>query len=270
MIESPPARAARPGPQAPIRRSRGASFRPGRWVQVAVCLAGLACWPSAAAAQWYIGTFTGGNVTHAATVILDQPGRDRLLEFENVHFAARPLESPQYYGARLGYFFDAGRFGLELEFLHVKVIGLTDRLVTVTGREAGVPVNAQMRMDAIIQRHAMTHGLNFLMANVAWRRALGGTSGSAPVTLVLRAGAGPVVPGVDSVVDHVSVQEYQYAGLGGQLAAGLDIRLRGPLSATVEYKFTGTRPIIDLACGTSRMTALTHHVAAGFALGFSR
>lgn len=246
------------------------SRRSRRWLRVAVCAAGLVCWPSAAAAQWYVGSFTGGNVTHAATVTLDQPGRDRFLDFEDVQFAARPLESPQYYGARLGYFFGGSRFGLEVEFLHIKVIGLTDRVVTVAGRDAGLPVSAQLRMDSIIQRHAMTHGLNFLMANIAWRRPLGGSSGTGPVTLVLRAGAGPVVPGVDSVVDHVSVQEYQYAGLGGQMAAGLDVRLRGWLSATVEYKFTGTRPIVDLACGTSRMTALTHHVAAGFAVGFSR
>jgi hypothetical protein len=226
--------------------------------------------PATARAQWYVGTFTGGNVTQASTVTIDQPAFNRLLDFQDVAFDARPLESPQYYGARLGRLVGTGRFGVEVEFLHVKAIARTDHIVRVVGRDLGVPIDGNLRMDQWVQRHGMTHGLNFLFANVVWRVPIAATSSSAPAAIVLRAGAGPVVPGVDSVVDHVSVQEYQYAGLGGQLSAGVDIRLRGRLSATVEYKFTGTRPVLDINEGTGAVTALTHHVAAGFAFGFSR
>jgi hypothetical protein len=226
--------------------------------------------PAPAAAQWYVATYTGGNVTVPATVIIDQPAYGRHLEFEDVRFAARPLESPQYYGARIGRLFGARRrFGFELEFLHVKAIGLTDRDVRVRGIDGGAAIDGTMRMDAIVQRHAMSHGLNFWLANVVWRRPFGGAAGARP-SLVLRAGAGPVVPGVDSVVGHVPVEGYQYAGLGAHLAAGIDLRLTGRLSAVIEYKFTAARPVLDIDRGTGRMTALTHHVAAGVGFGFSR
>lgn len=223
--------------------------------------------PVPAGAQWYVGTFTGGNLTQDADVTLDQPALDRRLVFEDVTFEAKPFESPQYYGARLGHLL-TDRFGLEVEFLHIKAVARTDRVVRVTGVDAGTPIDATRRMNEIVQRHGMSHGLNFLFANAVWRQPLGAPGG--PLTLVLRAGAGPVVPGVDSVVDFQSVQDYQYAGLGAQVAAGVDVRVRGRFSVIAEYKFTGTRPVLDVHRGTGRMTALTHHVAAGFAFGFSR
>jgi hypothetical protein len=233
------------------------------WLALAIAL------PAPAAAQWYLGSFTGGNATGPATVTVDQPGIGRHLDFHDVTFEARPLESPQYYGLRIGRHLGA-RFGIEVEFLHIKVISQTDRTVLVTGLEGGVVVNTSQPMNRIVQHHAMTHGLNFWMANLVWRRPLRGAAVARPVTLVLRAGAGPVVPGVDSIVDGVSVQEYQFAGFGGQLAAGLDVQVFRRWSATVEYKFTRSRPVLDITGGTARMTAVSHHVAAGFAFAFAR
>ncbi len=230
-------------------------------------LAALAASP--AEAQWYVGTFTGANRTLAATVTVDQPAIGRRLEFHDVTFEARPLESPQYYGLRIGRHLGA-RLGVEAEFLHIKVFSQTDRSVFTTGTDAGVAVSASRRMDQIVQRHNLTHGLNFWLANLVWRRPIGDAARARPVTLVLRAGGGFVMPGVDSVVDHISVQEYQVAGAGGQLAAGLDVKAHRRLSLTVEYKLTRARPVIDIRNGTARMTALSHHVAAGFAIGFVR
>jgi hypothetical protein len=224
--------------------------------------------PVPAQAQWFVGSFTGGNVTRPATVTLDQPDQGRRLEFEGVRFEARPMQSPQYYGFRMGRLF-GDRVGVEFEFLHIKVISKTGDLLRVSGVVAGSPVETTVPMDVVIQRHAMTHGLNFFLANLVWRTPLG-RGARAPAALVLRGGAGPVMPGVDSVVDHVSTQGYQYAGWGGHASAGLDLRLRGRLSATVEYKLTAARPEVDVAGGTAGMTALSHHVAAGFAFGFAR
>ncbi|MEZ5318811.1 MAG: hypothetical protein R2752_15535 [Vicinamibacterales bacterium] len=225
--------------------------------------------PGRADAQWYVASFTGANVTRPSTVTLDQPSIQRHLDFHDVTFAAKPLESPQYYGARIGYAIGRG-FAIEGEFLHIKVISETGRTVHVTGVNGGVPVDARFRMDAIVQHHAMTHGLNFWLANLVWRHALAVRTAGRPVALVLRAGAGPVRPGVDSIVDHASVQEYQFAGVGGQVAAGLDVPIYKWLSAMLEYKLTRARPVLDIDRGTGRMTALTHHFAAGFAFGFSR
>jgi hypothetical protein len=226
---------------------------------------------SPAEAQWYVATFTGGNVTRAATVTVDQPNQGRLLDFHDLTFDARPLESPPYYGARLGHLWRSGQLGLEVEFLHAKAIGRTDRIVRVTGLEAGLPIDATLQMDTIVQRHSMTHGLNFLFANLVWRRPLGAVAGAFDrAALMFRAGAGPVVPGVDSVIDSISVQDYQLAGLGLHAAAGVDVRIRGRLRAMLEYKLTRARPSIDVFGGTTATTTLTHHVAVGFGFQVTR
>jgi hypothetical protein len=227
-------------------------------------LAALLAMPPAADAQWYVASFTGGNVTRPATVTLDQPGQPRHLEFHDVRFEARPLQSPQYYGARIGRKLGR-RLGVEFEFLHLKVLARTGDTVRVSGAVAGAAVETTLPMDLVVQRHAMTHGLNFFLGNVLWRTPL-----SRRADVVLRGGAGPVMPGVDSVVDHLSTQGYQYGGWGAHAAAGLDFRIRGPLSATLEYKLTAARPKVDVAGGSAWMTAVSHHVAAGIAIGFAR
>jgi hypothetical protein len=47
----------------------------------------------------------------------------------------------------------------------------------------------------------------------------------------------------------------QWAGLGVHGAAGLNIRLAGPVSALAEYKLTYAKPEITIGGGTGRMTA---------------
>ena len=236
--------------------------------RIGVCCASLLVVGARAEAQWYLTTLTGTNATRSSTVTLDQPGIGRHLDFQGVTFEARPMQSPQYYGLRIGRHLSP-RFGVEVEFLHIKVFALTDRTVRVTGVNAAGTVDVEMPMNQIVQRHNTTHGLNYWMANLAWRRPLRAPDAARPVTLILRAGAGPVMPGVDVVIDHTSVQGYQFSGFGGQLSAGLDVRVRRWLSITAEYKFTRTRPELEISGGTTRMTALSHHLAAGFALGFN-
>ena len=52
--------------------------------------------------------------------------RSVAIDFLDVEFAARPFASPQYYGVRIGRTVgERRRFGLELEFIHLKVIGKT-------------------------------------------------------------------------------------------------------------------------------------------------
>ena len=240
-----------------------------RAARIGIACAGVLMWGGRADAQWYVTSFTGANATRPATVTLDQPAIGRHLDFQDVTFEARPMQSPQYYGLRIGRHLGA-RFGVEVEFLHIKVIAHTERIVHVTGLVADGAVDTQMPMNQIVQRHNTTHGLNYWMANLAWRRPLRAPYVRRPVTLILRAGAGPVMPGVDAVVDHVSVQGYQFSGFGGQLSAGLDVHVRRWFSLTAEYKLTRTRPELEISGGTTRMTALSHHVAAGFALGFGQ
>ncbi|MEO7189681.1 MAG: hypothetical protein ABI051_01345 [Vicinamibacterales bacterium] len=223
--------------------------------------------PTEARAQFYADAYLGGNRTLRANVSVDQPERGTGLTFHDVTFSARPLASPQYYGVRLGRLFGQSRhYGAEIEFIHLKVISNTDETVRVTGQLEGAPIDETLRMDTLVQRYAMTHGLNFLLLNAVARRPIGDTR----VALIGRAGAGPTYPHAESRIGEVPREQYEYAGVGVHVAAGTDIRLRRALSASIEYKCTAARPRISVVEGRGRMHAVTHQIAIGLAFGLSR
>jgi hypothetical protein len=154
-----------------------------------------------------------------------------------------------------------------VEFLHIKVYARTEDDVRVRGMVGGGAIDATLPMNAFVHRYNHTHGLNFLFANLVWRRPIGDAA-DRRAALTLRGGAGPVRPGRDVVMPGLSVQGYQFAGAGAQIGAGLDIRLTDWLWAMVEYKFTHASPELDLtAGGRGRMTADTHNVAVGVTIG---
>jgi hypothetical protein len=222
--------------------------------------------PLTADAQWYAGIYLGASHTHSARVEIAQPDLGRALSFENVAFDGEPFKSPQYYGYRVGRLFgDGRRFGVEFEFIHLKVIARTDRAYTVTGPSAA-DVGAPVAMNAVVQRYAMTHGLNFAVVNLVSRVPMGG----GPVTVVLRSGLGPTIPHAESTVEGDEREQYEPGGLGAHVAAGIEVGTWRRVSATGEYKFTFVRPEIDIPHGTGRTTAATHQVAFGLAFALGR
>lgn len=209
--------------------------------------------PARASAQWYAGVYTGANTTSPADVTVKGDGYD--ITFPDVSFEAKSFTSPQYYGWRLGRFFDEGRrFGLELEFIHLKVIAKPEDL------------------GPAVTRYQMTHGLNFLVLNLTNRIPLGRSAYGEPrVALITRAGAGITLPHAETTILGAAREQYEYAGPGAHAAVGLDVRLKGRLSLVSEYKLTYAKPQITTAHnGTGRTTAMSHHVAVGFAFGLSR
>jgi hypothetical protein len=223
--------------------------------------------PSSADAQWFGAAYLGGNYTHPADVTVAQPARDTALTIRDVQFDARPLESPQYYGLRIGRMLGGSRrYGLEVEFIHLKVIGRTEERYRMTGAWNGAAIDETRRMDDLVQRYSMTHGLNYLLINGVARRELG----DGRLAVIGRIGAGPTYPHAESTIDHASREQYELAGFGGHFSAGVDVRLRGRLSVMAEYKLTASRPEISVADGTGRVRAVSHHVAAGLAYGLTR
>lgn len=221
--------------------------------QVLLVVGAISLVPGVASAQWYAGVYLGADSTRPADVRVKGDGYD--ITYPKVSFESQPFTSPQYYGWRLGRFLDESRrLGVELEFIHQKVIARPEEL----GPE--------------VTRYQMTHGLNFLVVNVTNRRPFGRTAyGEAPYAFITRAGAGITLPHAETTIFGVSQEQYEYAGLGAHLAAGFDIRLKGRLSLVTEYKLTYARPTITTAHnGTGRMTALSHHAAIGFAFGLAR
>jgi len=222
--------------------------------------------PSPVAAQWYVQGYFGGNHTQSADVHIRQPSTSVDLIYRKVPFEGRPFETPPYYGYRVGRWFRGGRFGAEFEFLHLKVYAVTDTSVAVSGQAGGVTVAGMQTMSATVERYSMSHGLNFLLGNVVSRVPFG-DRGSA---FVVRGGLGPTLPHGESVVFGVSQEQYDWAGVGVQTAAALDLHVAGRLSAVFEYKLSYARPTISIPSGTGRMSALTHQGTVGFGLALGR
>jgi hypothetical protein len=219
--------------------------------------------PHQAEAQWYAGVYLGANHTHSSSVTIEQPSLGRSFTFDEVDFDGRPFESPQYYGWRVGRLLGAARrLGLELEFIHLKVIGRTDRTYPVSGLDA---TDSPVDMDTVVQRYSMTHGLNFALVNLVMRTPVRG-----PFTLVWRAGAGATIPHAETTIDHQPRDQYEYGGLGAQASAGVDIRTWRFISTIADYKFTIARPRIDVASGTGVTTSATHQIAVGLAFNLTR
>ncbi len=221
---------------------------PRRLIAIALLAAALVLGgPATARAQWYVGAYLGANYTHPATVRIDLPDQALALTYDTVAFSAEPFASPQYYGIRIGRRLGrTDRFGLEVEFIHLKVYADS--------------------MDAVVTRYAMSHGLNFLLVNAVARQPIGGGR----ATLVARGGIGPTLPHAETTVFGVEREQYQFGGVGWQAATGIEIALTRRLRAEAEYKFTFARPAISVAGGTGRTTTATHQITFGLAVPFPR
>jgi hypothetical protein len=238
---------------------------PTRWYLAPLLVMSCLLIPSPARAQMYFVAYLGANYTERADVTIDVPPADLAVTFHDVQFNAHPFQSPQYYGGRFGWLFGHRRFGIEAEFIHLKVYAETQHDYAASGRLAGLGPGGTVLMDTIVQRYAMSHGLNFVVGNAVFRRPLHDR-----LALVARAGAGVTIPHAESTVLGAAKDLYEYAGPGAHAAAGVDWQIHGPWSLTGEYKLTYAEPGITLAAGSGRTTSLTHHVAFGVGLGLSR
>jgi hypothetical protein len=229
--------------------------------------------PPIASAQWYVAGYLGANKTLAAPISIEQPARNTSLTISDVPFAARPFTSPQYYGVRGGRLFgERRRIGVEVEWLHPKVYADASKVVRITGRSGGVPVDTTAPMSAFVQHYAMSHGMNFLLFNGVVRLPLdeGGSGLASHVAITARAGAGPMLPHAETTVANESREQYERGGLGYQVAGGVDVRLVGWLSFIADYKFGHAKPEIDIVDGTGQTTANVHQLAFGLAFGLNR
>jgi len=235
-------------------------------------LAGLMwCLPSMARADWVAGAFLGHAWTRPSTVALTIPDRQTAVEIDGVEYRGESFASPQYYGYRITWIPDARRWmGIEVEVIHAKVFAEADRVVRIRGTLRGAAVDTSLPLSSSVQRLAMSHGLNFIFANVALRRELGpvDSQGTPRFVAVVRAGAGPTVPHAESTVDHVNREQYETGGPGAQAAGGVEVRVWRRLGVLGEYKFTWARPQVDVADGQATVPARSHHVVGGLAYHF--
>jgi len=241
-----------------------------RWAaRLALAVVVALCSPSVARADWILSGFLGAASTQSSTIDLSLPGQRTQLQLEGAEYRGESFQSPQYYGVRLTR--TVGPWlGIEGEFIHAKVFAEVERDVRATGTRHGAPLSADVRLSSVVQRLSMSHGLNFILVNVAARRGFGPTNASSRhrIVGVVRAGAGPTMPHAESHIDDVTMEQYEGGGLGVQVGGGIEVLLGHGIGALGEYKFTAASPEIDVPGGTATIPSRTHHFVFGVLVKF--
>jgi hypothetical protein len=198
-------------------------------------------------AQWSMGAYMGAACTHPAAVSVGHADERPSMRIDAVTFRSESFRSPIYYGYRLGRGVGQRGFWIEAELIHLKVIANE--------------VSLAPPLDAL----AMSHGMNFILVNVVWKRPLARRSRH---EWVLRAGIGPTLPHTEVRIHGQAHEGYEAGGLGAQLSGGVALRLTRTLRLTGEYKFTFANPTLDVPGGDLHTSVRTHHVVWGVAAVF--
>jgi hypothetical protein len=214
-------------------------------------------------ADWALAGFLGTVGTRANTLTLLQPDIGTSVSLDPVHYQSESFSSPLYYGFRLTSFLRHD-FGLEGEFFHAKAYARTGAMVDGRGTVGGAPLDGSVRLDSIVERFSMSHGLNFLLANAVYRHQIGHAA-RPRAWLLARAGAGMTVPHVESAIHGRYQEQYERGGPACQIAVAGEWRLAGPLYAAVDYKLTTTSVSVAVTGGTVSGRFTSNHVAFGIA-----
>lgn len=218
---------------------------------------------ASADAQWVLSAYAGAMHTRAADVRIEQPDAGTELVFPEVSFDSESWRSPVYYGYRLARRVPGVRWlFVEGELIHGKVYarGNTAR---GAGTRRGQPV-VGLPFPAVVQRFAISHGLNFVLVNAVARQPLPGGR----ATLTARAGAGPMLPHPEIEVEGVAREGYELAGPGLQAGGGIEFGLWRGVSLLAEYKWTRAHPRLSIDQGTASLVTRSHHLALGLSLTF--
>lgn len=160
----------------------------------------LLAFPSAAQADWLFGGYMGASATSSNTLTVT-PAAGATLSLANVAYKGQAFRSPVYYGVRVGWMPAERGPGVEVEWNHAKAIAQLDH-----GAHD-------------LNQFQQSHGLNFLLANLAYRFSPGC---GGRCTFSVRAGAGISTPHVESTLRNVHQEQYQYGGIAWQGGAGIE------------------------------------------------
>ena len=157
--------------------------------------------PGPARADWLFGGYMGAAGTSSNTLAVT-PASTPPFSMSDVAYKGQAFRSPWYYGVRAGWLPAATKgAGVEIEWTHAKAIAQIDPRAS--------------DLNAFQQ----SHGLNFLLGNLAYRFA---AACSGRCTAVVRGGAGISTPHVESTFRNVHQEQYQRGGFAWQLGGGLE------------------------------------------------
>jgi lipid A oxidase len=196
--------------------------------------------PAVASADWLIAGYVGASRTPSTTLHVT-PDAGTPFDLPDVEFRGESWDAPIYYGYRIGWLREHAPLGIEVEFTHLKTIGVETGSSSLTHFE-------------------QSHGLNFVLGSVTYRdrpRCHG------RCVAVGRAGAGFTIPHVEATYLGNSVSSYQYGGPAVQAGAGLELAVHSGLTAIVDGRVTYTRVVADLPGATVWAAFRTWHFTIG-------
>lgn len=236
-----------------------------------VVLVGLftAVVPEHMRAETELSASVGYTWTRPANVTVSQPSTDSDATFGDVHWESRALQAPIYYGLRATHWLTAHpQLGLGAEFVHYKVYAEVDRSVPVRGRWNGSPVDTTAPMRDRVQNFSISHGVNYVAANLLYRWRVDGEARRV-AALVPYVGGGPVLYILhpeNTVNGQTQDGPYQTSGVGVHAFAGLNYPLAAHIGMFTEVKLDAGRARADVAGGGRAEANLrTLQIALGFA-----
>jgi hypothetical protein len=217
-----------------------------------------------ASADLQLGAYLGPAYTGGSDLNLVQPGGTDMT-FRDIAWEGRPFRRPPYYGYRAIYWSD--RYGVMLDFTHIKAIAIKDRPVQQSGFKDGDHVPPQAPISATLKRLEFTHGYNLLTLNALRRGASRGPN----LIPYFGLGLGVAIPHVEveraDTPQSARTFEYQITGPALQLLGGIEWRFGRRLSLFVEYKLSCAMIRGDLVGGGKVTTNLcTHQLPLGLAV----
>jgi hypothetical protein len=220
-------------------------------------------------AEWHAAAYLGAAHTQNSDVRLHQPALGTDLLFREVSYRGESFASPQYYGARGGYFFGE-HLGVEAEFIHLKVFANVERPIQTSGTLNGVVINGSFPMSTFVQRFSVSHGMNMLLANLMVRKQFlrGPDNRLGRFLLTGRAGVGGTIPHPETELMGARDEHYQPGRAAFHLAGGGEIRLWRKLYALAEYKYTHTDQRFRIAAGNADALFRSHHGVFGLGIHF--
>ncbi len=148
----------------------------------------------------------------------------------------------------------------------------TGDIVHVTGSRAGAPVNDFEPVSASISHFSISHGLNFITADVfyRWRMGRRGENFLGRFEPYIGAGAGVVIPHVEAQLAGGQFgEEYQFHGPAVLAMAGLNFDVTRHFALFAEYKFSYARlGEMHITGGSIEADPLTHNLVSGVSVRF--
>jgi len=230
----------------------------GRWTAaralaslLTVAILALAL-PTDARADWLFGAYMGAAGTNTNTLTVT-PASGPTSTLADVEYVGQAFRSPIYYGGRLSWLRHgdgSGTFSPELEWTHAKAIAEFDP----TGQD--------------LTAFQQSHGLNFLLGNLAYRTA---PACGMRCMFVARGGVGISTPHVESTIRGQHQEQYQYGGVAWQVGGGVEYRLWRRVYAVADARFTGVSDKHLHGAGADISgTFFTRHVDFGVAVRVGR